>query len=244
MHSPEEILHILDTCAESYSFPMLDHGYVYLAASRLSLFRDEHDWALVFEIFGFSPRGGVPDLHIQTFASRLHNRDRADQYSTPEAHALYLARNPHNEYRSIYPIEGDWIDEEEGEYVDLDATHLSLRGRLIALPPREEYAQRGILLDDSERVQLFEVCRWLAAVEPEGVLATPEERRVSVPPELTLLRTLDAWHHPDLAEDERPSDNETFRQIAWVLSTGELHRYRPTQQPNNHWCHWPDGGSL
>jgi len=55
-HDAGHILTILDACCHSATFPMLDNGYVYLAASRLSLHRSTTDWALVIEVFGFSPR--------------------------------------------------------------------------------------------------------------------------------------------------------------------------------------------
>jgi hypothetical protein len=61
---------------------MLDNGYVYLAATRLSLYRSATDWAIVIEVFGFSPRAGLPDTHIYTFASRLHDRDPPEGYFT------------------------------------------------------------------------------------------------------------------------------------------------------------------
>ena len=70
------ILSILDRCCDAYSFPMLDNGYVYLARTRLSLYRSAADWAMVIEVFGFSPRLALPDTHIHTFASRLNNRDQ------------------------------------------------------------------------------------------------------------------------------------------------------------------------
>jgi hypothetical protein len=54
MASAHEILRILDSCCDAYTFPMLDNGYVYLAATRLSLFRSPRDWAMVIEVFGFS----------------------------------------------------------------------------------------------------------------------------------------------------------------------------------------------
>ena len=76
---PEEILSILDRCCDAFTFPMLDNGYVYLAATRLSLYRSTTDWAMVIEVFGFSPRAGLPDTSIQTFASRLHDRDRPEE---------------------------------------------------------------------------------------------------------------------------------------------------------------------
>lgn len=55
MPAADEILEPLD----AYAFPMLDNGYVYLAATRLSLFRSSTDWAVAVEVFGYSPRAGV-----------------------------------------------------------------------------------------------------------------------------------------------------------------------------------------
>ena len=49
---PEEILSILDRCCDMFAFPMLDNGYWYLAATRLSLYRSATDWAMVIEVFG------------------------------------------------------------------------------------------------------------------------------------------------------------------------------------------------
>jgi hypothetical protein len=70
----EHILSVLDRCCDAFTFPMLDNGYVYLAATRLSLYRTASDWAMVIEVFGYSPRAWLPDTHIYTFASTLCNR--------------------------------------------------------------------------------------------------------------------------------------------------------------------------
>ena len=59
MQTAGEILEVLDAACDSFAFPMLDNGYVYLAATRLSLFRSAADWAMVIEVFGFSPRAGL-----------------------------------------------------------------------------------------------------------------------------------------------------------------------------------------
>jgi hypothetical protein len=103
----KKILGILDACCEASTFPMLDNGYVYLAASRLTLYRSDLDWAMVIEIFGFSPRSGAPDVTVQTFASRLYNRNPRESYVSDDAYKGYLRNNAHNESRSYFPIEGD-----------------------------------------------------------------------------------------------------------------------------------------
>lgn len=119
--------------------------------------------------------------------------------------------------------------------------YIAFNGRL---PRVEEYARHGIELEQAPRVQVFELCRYLAKIARENVLATESERRVSVFPEMEQLLQLEEWHHPDLVEGQRPGDSETFQQLAEVLATGDVSRYRPSRPPNTHWRNWPGGGRL
>lgn len=242
---PEVILSILDRCCSTFTFPMLDNGYVYLAATRLSLYRSKIDWAMVIEVFGFSPRAGLPDTSLQTFASRLHDRNPPANYVNRHAYEMYLANNPNNEFRSIFPVqEGPWQDVENGEYVAKGACEVLVRNQNFPLPSVGEYARHGIELEQAPRVQVFELCRFLAGITREQVLATPKERRISVLPEMEQILQLEEWHHPNVVEDERPSASETFQQLAQVLATGDVKYYRPSQGPNTHWRNWPEGGRL
>jgi hypothetical protein len=197
----------------------------------------------VIEVFGFSPRAGLPDTHIYTFASRLHDRDTSDKYVTKEAYHNYLANNPNNESRFIYPItEGDWIDSEDAEAVAASG-EIRLREMVLPLPAPEGYIGVGIDLEE-ERPAVFELCRYLAARHREAVLASEPERRISILPEMSQILQLEEWRHPDVVADELPSQCETFQQLAEVLVTGDLSLYRPSGEPNTHWKHWPEGGRL
>jgi hypothetical protein len=243
---PEGILSILDRCCDSFTFPMLDNGYVYLAATRLSLYRSKMDWAMVIEVFGFSPRAGLPDTSVQTFASRLRDRDPPENYVNRQAHESYLANNPNNEFRSVFPVHaGPWQDRENGEFVAQDAREVLVRNGAIPLPSVAEYARHGIDLEQAPKVQVFELCRFLAGIAREQVLVTPKERRVSVLPEVEQILQLEEWHHPNVVdEEERPSGSETFQQLARVLATGDVGLYQPSRPPNTHWRNWPEGGRL
>jgi hypothetical protein len=245
MWSTERILQVLDDCSEACTFPMLDNGYLYLAATRLSLHRSPSDWAIVIEVFGFSPRAGLPDLYVQTFASQLHDRDPATRYASREAYDEYLHLNPNNEFRSFFPISaGPWQDPDCAEFVAMNAQAIAVRDVMVSLPAPSDLARRGIELEDDPRIRTFELCRWLAATHREDVLARPGERRISVPPELEELLVLDDWNHPDLAAREQPSGSETFQQLARVLASGDTGEYRPSLPGNTHWVHWPEGGTL
>lgn len=242
-HDARQILRILDDCAEKASFPMLDNGYAYLAATRLSLFRSDSDWAMVFEVFGHSPRSGAPDLMVQTIASRLHDRDEPSRYRTKEAYRRYLEANPHSDSRFFFRVDGEFQEDEYYEHVSPKASTVVVRGVTLPLPPLAAYAAHGIEIEQAPRVQVFELCRLLAAMHRELVLATATERKVSVLPEMRTLLVLDAWRHPDLAGGETPSGLVTFQSLAEVLANGDASVYTP-EEPNTHWRHWPAGGRL
>jgi hypothetical protein len=243
---PDVILSVLDQCCDTYTFPMLDNGYVYLAATRLSLFRSPADWALVIEVFGFSPRAGLPSTHIHTFASRLHDRDAPDGYRSREAYENYLANYRNNESRFVNPVpEGPWQDPDDHELVASDAHDITVRESPRPIPAVGEYARYGIDLVEAPRVRVFELCRFLAEVVHNDTLATPAERRISVVPGMAQILQLEEWHHPNVVDaDDRPSGSPTFRQLAQVLATGDVSGYRPSVRANTHWRNWPDGGSL
>jgi hypothetical protein len=242
---PQTILSILDGCCERGTFPMLDNGYVYPAAARLSLYRSPQDWAIVIEVFGFSPRSGIPDVHVHTFASQLQREKSAEDYVNHRAYETYLENNRHNESTFFYPIEGgDWQDSENEEIVAREPHPVLVRGHWVDMPALSDYTVHGIDLEDPKNVHVFEFCRLLAAVSRDSVLATAEERRRCVPRNLKQILQLEEWRHPDLLNHERPSANATFQSLAEVLVSGDIAAYQPPVQPNTHWKHWPDGGTL
>jgi hypothetical protein len=243
--TPESILSVLDRCCEACTFPMLDNGYVYLAATRLSLHRSVTNWAMVIEVFGFSPRAGLPDTGIHTFAERLHDRNRPESYVAREAYERYLANNPHNEFRSFFPIDkGPWQDAENDEFVSKNATEVMVRGGALSLASFEEYLHHGVELEQPPGIQVFELCRLLADIAREQILANPQERRVSVVPDMIQILQVEEWRHPNVVDGERPSESETFQQFARVLAAGDAGLYHPSRQPNTHWRNWPLGGRL
>jgi hypothetical protein len=239
-----DILNILDVAAAVHTFPALDNGYIYLAATRLSLFRSQQHWALVFEVFGFSPRAGLPDLAVVTFGSQLRARNSAEKYGSEAAYLGYLRQHPYDDSRFFHPVEpGNWQDESDCELVAPDASELQLRGQTIEWC-QDAIEDAGIELTEPPRIQTYELCRYLAAEHRSLVLASPAERRVSVPEELQELLVLDEWSHPDVVAGQRPSHVESFVQIAELLASGDLTRYAPGAPPNTHWGNWPEGGTL
>lgn len=242
--SEASILRILDDGARAFVFPMLDNGYVYLAASRLAIFRSNDDWALTFEIFGYSPRSGLPDLSVTTFGSNLSETRTVADYVSEQAFEAYRVNYRHWRSEYFHPIEDEtWLDEDDQESVAENASMLTLRGRSIPLPKDDDYAKAGMVGTPHEKRSVAELSRALAATHRDYVLATESERRVCVPPALSQLMLLDDWHHPDVVADELPSQTQTFRELASVMATGDAGLYLGGSG-NTHWSNWPEGGTL
>lgn len=239
----EQILEILDQNAEDYSFPMLDNGYYYLASCNLTVYAKDDRWAIVIDLFGFSPRAGEPDLIVDTFSNALKNRKTESDFVDKKAYEKYLTENPCNCELFHYPIAGnEWIDFEEGESVKKEGV-CTFRDKKISLPPIDEYKKHGIELEE-ERPQVFEFCRYLSEAHRELVDATEKEKRESIDDDLEKVLELKEWFHPDLVNDELPSQNETFIKIAEALEANNWDTFKLIKTPNSHWSNWPEGGTL
>lgn len=243
--TPERILEVLDSAAKNFFFPMLDNGYVYLAVARLSAYASSEDWALVIEVFGYSPREGIPSTSVYMFGSTIKDHTPAPNglQSKPETYEAYVRDHAHYDWSAAYPITGGDCNLADAS-VAHDATFIEIRGRRLPIPSPVDYARAGVELSQPPSIQLFELCRVIADRHRQEVLASLSERRAHVPDHLTEVLLLDEWHHPDLASGVLPSVTESFQQLARVLAHGDASHYRPTVPPNTHWRHWPEGGSL
>lgn len=234
MFTSKEILNQLDKCSENFTFPMLDNGYVYPAGTKLTAYRDDKRWVLIIEVIGFNYRGGGHNgmtncLHI--FGNCLDYEP-----GTQNDNFLYLTGDSDDCHT---------FDEEEHFYLNPQCSTLLLRNNSIPLiQDREKYKTAGIIPEDEEKINAFEFLRLLDKLYHKELVATEEEIRERIPVDIPLILELQDWFHPDVANEELPGGNETFKQIAQVLESGTTEFYRPKNKSNTHWSNWPDGGTL
>ena len=137
------------------------------------------------------------------------------------------------------------FDEEEEFYLNPDCKTFLLRDETTALiHGREKYSEAGIVLEDEEKIKAFEFLRLLDKLFHEKLIASDDEIKTRIPADIPKILELQNWHHPDLINDELPSQNETFIQIAKILETGNPGLYQASHEPNTHWVNWPEGGTL
>jgi hypothetical protein len=211
---PADILEQLDAAAEEFRFPDLDNGYYYAVDARLHAYRDAARWALIVETVGYSPRAGNLTDVLFVFGNCLTS-------GVPGTD------------------NGDFLDRVDNwdEIEDPDEPETYRGGPLVL-------RGQNITVAGESGEDLIDVLRRLVPRHRELLLADERELRRRIPVDLPEILRLDEWHQPDLVGGARPSQSETFRQIADVLARGDLGLYAPRARPNTHWSHWPESGSL
>jgi hypothetical protein len=234
MNKAEEILAQLDECNSESTFPMLDNGYIYPAGTKLTAYRDDIRWIIVIEIIGFNYRGGGHN----GISNCLHVYGNCLDYKpgTRNENFITITDDAYN---------CNTFDEEEFFFLNPDCTNFILRGKTTQLyKERELYDYYGISIEDQNRINAFEFLRLLDALHHDELVATEIELRERIPYDIPKILELHDWCHPDILNDELPSKNETFIQIAKVLQTGDVAHYKPSNAPNTNWKYWPEGGTL
>ncbi len=228
------ILEQLDQATKNFHFPVLDNGYVYLADVRLTAFASRSKWVLIIETLGFSTR-----LHgAEAFTNALYC------YGNDLLEPPGLSNR-----RFLFPINdtpADPLFDEEGfKQIRAGAQTITIRDEVhtISTDPAF-YEAQGIELESPPSIFAFELLRGLLPELRPQLLATDLELRGQLTSELPVVLQLDEWRHPDVVNEEYPSQLESFQSIAEVLVRQDPARYRPSEPPNTHWRNWPYGGTL
>lgn len=234
MIESKDILKQLDKCAQEFSFPMLDNGYVAPAGTEMSIYRDENRWVIIIEVIGFSYRGGGHN----GISNCLHIFGNCLDYEPGMQNENFLSLTDD-------AVNCQTFDDDELFYLNPDCDSFLLRGEPYSIiHDREKYKLSGIELEDEEKINAFEFLRLLNDLHHDKLIASEDEIRERIPVDIPLMLKVEEWFHPDLVNEDMPGENETFIQIAKVLETGNIEWYKPSKEANTHWSNWPDGGTL
>jgi hypothetical protein len=211
----EEILQALDE-----QFEIINHDPPYLyqlsshffpADTRLTAFRSADRWAIVFEILRYAvvPQEVWLDIY-------LYRNGPGEQVVRYEMTPLQL------------------LDRDTGSPMDgggsLDPRHFSMLWndqRYDFSPSDGDYADAGIVFDetrhDPEVQANAQIVRYLCE-RLNHPFFLPEEELPELIVQDGLMTTLiqtRTWHHPDLSQEELPSQIKSFRLLAHALETGD-----------------------
>jgi len=218
-YSEDDILSALDDAQGSITWPDFEHLDYDVLYARLSAYRDEERWAIVFSMIQWDPSSNtVIVVMTEPLGNCISLPDDEDEaYNARRFDTVEFEFAPGNE------------DMAEVGYV----SEVALRGKKIASSEFEIKADPEIGRDGTF---------WLA------VAVTEKYRQEILPTEKELARffsngmppiflELSEWHHSKWG---LASEWEVFQLLARAMVKGDARLYQPSEDPNTDWRNWMD----
>jgi hypothetical protein len=223
-----QVLKDLDKHALEFNFPVLDNAYIEFAAVRLSAFQGDKDWLIAFEVLGFSTRE-------TEFVDDLYAFGPCVEKEGIVAEEIPISASPKQPLSDAVTNEciADW-------------SHWSIRvgnEEMSFSPSREEYAEAGIVINrDPGRGSLSEIelLRFLVHRLGKERFFMSDENLLSRFPVCKNLRKFvqtTQWEHPDIGNEEKPSNNISISSLVDALSKKNPLLFKQGLS-NTHWTYW------
>ncbi|WNS80196.1 hypothetical protein RRU94_22195 [Domibacillus sp. DTU_2020_1001157_1_SI_ALB_TIR_016] len=213
----KEILQTLDSYSEDFDFPVLDNYNFDLAQCRLSVFKDEENWLIVFEIVGVDKNQNIAnDLYV-------YGKDAEEQgFIISLDDIVTLADN-----RELFDDDDQFL---------VNPFHLDLivnKETVVLESQAGDYAQLGI---EPESFNPTKLARFLSAHCKEKFWLSTSDmfQEIDAVPSLTLFYQTEGWEHID---EEKPSENHFFQSLANAIELNDKNVIHE-ENPNTHWSNW------
>lgn len=220
----DEVLGKLDSAARDSLFPIFDNLYFPAASMRLTAFRDNAEWLIVFEALVFSD----PE---DSFLSMVYGYGN----KMPKSGLI------NNSVRTLFKRAGDQsLRDGDGKFaIDFYNFEIEVLGksRYFNLSS-SSYSDNNINLVDEGEPAFKLLCMLTKLVGKDFYRSNNELleacNRINVP----IFLQLDEWNHPDLTNGDRPSDNVCLQNFARAISTGQTEIYTCPEEINTSWPSW------
>jgi hypothetical protein len=223
----------------------LEHGYFVTAGSRIYLYADSTRWAVVFEKNGYNNRGTRAEIELDYIGNCIHYPRDTFGTNLYLSNAEYVTLISGDDYDSIKNKVG--TDMEKFELISADAKNVAVHGAVVPIEhDTTKYTQLGIAprdFDNPRKLVSFDgLVRYINETNPMLLAATEKEIRKHLPNDLPKLMTLNKFHFQSVYQkDTLPSNQETYRLIAKIITYRDTLLWRPKQKPNNDWRNWNSG---
>lgn len=229
-----------------YSFFLdLENGYCETAGSRIHLYADLTRWVIVFEKSGYQNRGTSAEIELNYIGNCIDYP--IDKY--PERN--YITNS--SSIILIDPAEFERIENKEGvemetfELIGHDIKEIKVRDKFVPFDNNyKNYEKVGIKIRDYDNPQKLigfgDLIRYFHETNPQLINATEDEIQKYIPKDIPKLMTIENFHFESAYEKTNlPSQQETYKLLAKILTTRDTTNWKPTQKPNNSWKNWESG---
>ena len=223
----------------------LEHGYFETANSRIHLFADNQNWAIVLEKSGYQNRSNSAEIELNYIGNCIEYP--IDKYSKRNyiTNTKRICLIHSKEFERIENKLGS--DMEQFELIDDSIKQVHIRDSLIKIELNsKKYEDIGIKLREHNNprklIGFGDLIRYFTETKPKIINATEEEVKSQIPKDLKKIMTIDKFHHLSVYEEERlPSQIETYQLITNVLINRDSTYWEPKLKANNHWSNWESG---
>ena len=210
-----QILAQLDEHAAAYTFPVLDNVYFDLILVDLRAYRAADEWALAFQVVALAQG----DLVVAIYGYG----NRVDPPGV--RHIVALARSP---------------------ALAIDAHHAHLSMDLSGQAFHRDLSTADLAAADIstplDQLTVLDALRVIAAGTPAPFLlddATVLAHLGRAGSHLELFVHPTHWVHPEVANDQLPSEVSSFVKLADSLASGVPVALASAADSNLHWSNWP-----
>lgn len=222
----KEILSQMDREAADYKFPMLNNAYLRGADIRLIAFSSTFEWLIIFQQIGVMEECDFVNV-VSAYGNRL------EKPGTQKV--VRLVDSP----------PGGRIRDERGHLnLNMWDFTIAIKNDIMHLTPnKEDYTASKVEVDGDAPPSAM-ILRLLSVLIPEKLFLSDEEllkicRREEA--DLKKFLQLEDWCHPDVADDERPSQSPCLRSLALAIAMNDVNLYRcPISSFNTHWIRWEE----
>jgi len=199
----------------------LEHGYSFNAGSKIHLYADEENRAVIFETLVYQNRGDrFANELIYIGNCIIPVIETFDGKSTTSNMKIVTLVNS---------SELERITVKDSGKIDANARFISINGNIIPL-------------DNSGEIQEYEdLLLYLYRMNPPITCATEYEIRTQLPLDIPKLMEIDEFHYISNYDSILPSKQELYMLISQIIVQKEPCLWNPTQIPNNDSNNWESG---
>ncbi|RQW67464.1 hypothetical protein DUK53_06855 [Listeria sp. SHR_NRA_18] len=220
----KKLLEKWDAYAKDDDFPMLDNANHPLACCKVSLYQEETEWALFFEIVGYS---SYAVSNIYAYGNGI------------DEEGLIMG------YDELLSLSGDVSDDHL-----LDLMSREEKGTVTVYakgePIKVDISKKAVEAIDvaTENMAGVSLVRLVFNQNPDSLwLSSKELFEISETKQIPLVYSTLEWEHPDIAANSMPSDSVFFQTLAEAIVTNNT-ACIDNGNVNTFWKNWLDEETL
>lgn len=221
----KDILSILDKEALEYNFPMPDNLCNYNAGMRLTAFRSMQEWLIIFEMLNYTQNHEFLN-EICAFGNKLEVQGFA--FESPVL--IETIKNT-----SFYKENGNFC-------IEPSQCSVQFKKESVSVCFHDEDYQKARVDQNSKAPTPAKLLRLFASAFNKNIYEENENLLKLVGRSnsgLMQFIKLEEWQHPDLAQDELPSQSISMLSLSEALEEGKPEIYFcPKEKINSHWYYW------